>query len=294
MNKIILCCPFYNENLVADINIAEASKWVDEIHITEFDKSFKYTSHDYMFQNDCEKVHYHQMDASRLSEKPRKFIPHFFIHPISRWMNKMVRDTAWYNDGVSRNFSLWNSNYKDDDILILSDIDEIIDSKYANEIIDAVNQYGIITIKIHFTMFYFNLFCSNWSGPAYYSYRIFIVKGKYLRKRFYNDSDYLRKMGEQSNLLNKVKCLEGIKGYHHSWLGDEKFVVNKLKSYAHTLNCHSKEIFNDQGEIDIDVIKNNMRLGKSIFADISLNVNNEIELLSSVEKLKKDTPEFFL
>ena len=48
MNKIILCCPFYNENLVADINIAEASKWVDEIHITEFDKSFKYTSHDYM------------------------------------------------------------------------------------------------------------------------------------------------------------------------------------------------------------------------------------------------------
>ena len=294
MNKIILCCPFYNENLVADINIAEASKWVDEIHITEFDKSFKYTSHDYMFQNDCEKVHYHQMDASRLYEKPRKFIPHFFIHPISRWMNKMVRDTAWYNEGVSRNFSLWNSNYKDDDILILSDIDEIIDSKYADEIIDAVNHYGVITIKIHFTMFYFNLFCSNWSGPAYYSYRIFIVKGKYLRKRFYNDSDYLRKMGEQSNLLNEVKCLEGIKGYHHSWLGDEKFVVNKLKSYAHTLNCHSKEIFNDQGEIDIDVIKNNMRLGKSIFSNISLNVNNKIELLPSVEKLKKDAPEFFL
>ena len=294
MNKIILCCPFYNENLVADINIAEASKWVDEIHITEFDKSFKYTSHDYMYQNDCEKVHYHRMDALKLYKKPHKYIPHFFVHPISRWMNNMVRDTAWYNEGVSRNYSLWNSNYKDDDILILSDIDEIIDSKYAVEIIDAVNHYGVITIKIHFTMFYFNLFCSTWSGPTHYSYRIFIVKGKYLRKRFYNDSDYLRKMGEQSNLLNEVKCLEGIKGYHHSWLGDEKFVVNKLKSYAHTLKCHSKEIFNDQGEIDIDVIKNNMRLGKSIFADISLNVNNEIELLSSVEKLKKDTPEFFL
>ena len=91
MSKIILCCPFYNENLVADINIAEASKWVDEIHITEFDKSFKYTSHDYVFQNDCEKVHYHQMDALKLYKKPRKYIPHFFIHPISRWMNKMVR-----------------------------------------------------------------------------------------------------------------------------------------------------------------------------------------------------------
>lgn len=62
-------------------------------------------------------------------------------------MNNMVRDTAWYNEGVSRNYSLWNSNYKDDDILILSDIDEIIDSKYADEIIDAVNHYGVITIK---------------------------------------------------------------------------------------------------------------------------------------------------
>lgn len=101
-------------------------------------------------------------------------------------------------------------------------------------------------------------------------------------------------MGEQSKLLNKMKCLEGIKGYHHSWLGDEAFVVNKLKSYAHALDCHSKEIFNDQGEIDIDVIKNNMRLGKSIFPNILLNVNNEMELLPSVEKLKKDAPEFFL
>ena len=57
---------------------------------------------------------------------------------------------------------------------------------------------------------------------------------------------------------------------------------------------HSKDIINNQGEIDIDVIKNNMRLGKSIFSNISLNVNNKIELLPSVEKLKKDAPEFFL
>ena len=70
--------------------------------------------------------------------------------------------------------------------------------------------------------------------------------------------------------------------------------MNKLKSYAHTLDCHSKDIINNQGEIDIDVIKNNMRLGKSIFSNISLNVNNKIELLPSVEKLKKDAPEFFL
>lgn len=182
MSKIILCCPFFNENLIANLNIEEASKWVDEIHVTEFDKSFKYKLHEHCFHNRNEKVYYHPMDASKLYKKPRAFIPHFFLHPISRWMKKIIRDTAWYNDGVSRNYSLWNSNYQDDDTLILSDIDEIIDSKYANEIINAVDYYGIITIRVYFTMFYFNLFCPNWSGPSDYSYRIFIVKGDYLRK----------------------------------------------------------------------------------------------------------------
>lgn len=37
-----------------------------------------------------------------------------------------------------------------------------------------------------------------------------------------------------------------------------------------------------------------MRLGKSIFPNILLNVNNEMELLPSVEKLKKMLLSFFI
>ena len=75
MSKIILCCPFFNENLIANLNIEEASKWVDEIHVTEFDKSFKYKLHEHCFHNRNEKVYYHPMDASKLYKKPRAFIP---------------------------------------------------------------------------------------------------------------------------------------------------------------------------------------------------------------------------
>ena len=71
MSKIILCCPFFNENLIANLNIEEASKWVDEIHVTEFDKSFKYKLHEHCFHNRNEKVYYHPMDASKLYKKPR-------------------------------------------------------------------------------------------------------------------------------------------------------------------------------------------------------------------------------
>lgn len=78
MSKIILCCPFFNENLIANLNIEEASKWVDEIHVTEFDKSFKYKLHEHCFHNRNEKVYYHPMDASKLYKKATCIHSSFF------------------------------------------------------------------------------------------------------------------------------------------------------------------------------------------------------------------------
>ncbi len=294
--KIKLCCPFYNENLVAKINIAEASKFVDEIHLTECNKSFKYKEHNYCFekQSDNKKLFYHQIDGNKLYKRPRKYIPHIFLNPISKWMNHICFDTAWYNEGVSRNNSLWNSEYSDEDIIILSDIDEIIDYKYFDEIIESTKKYGIVTINIYFTMFYFNLFCNKWSGPQKYSYRIFCVRGDIMRKRFFNDSDFLRKQGEQFHLLDEVKCLDGMRGFHHSWLGDEKFVVNKLKSYAHTMDNHSLELYDNAGNININTIKQHIQNGISIFDNSKLEINNEIKLLKEVENIKKENPTFFI
>lgn len=290
-----MCCPFFNEKMVARINIEEASKWVDEIHVTEFNKSFKYTNHDPCFGelSLLPKVTYHPMDGFKIYKKPRKIIPYFFITPVSKWMSHVIFDTAWYNDGLSRNYSLLNSNYQDDDILILSDVDEIIDSRYADQIISAVQKYDVVTIGIHFTLFYFNLFCPKWSGPADYSYRIFAIKGKTMRTRFFNDSDFLRKCGEQHKLLGSVYCLEGLKGFHHSWLGDETFVANKLKSYAHSMSCHSPEIFTD-GEVNVDKIRKLIRNGNNIFENTPLVLNDSISLLPSVEKLRNTNPEFFI
>jgi hypothetical protein len=292
--KIKLCSPFYNETLIAGINIAESLKWVDEIHITECNKSFKYTPHDYCFDELVNpKVFYHQLDGLKAYQSPRKYIPHIEIPPVSRWLKNYCFDTAWRNDAVSRNNSLWGSDYEDNDIVILSDIDEIVDSQFADSLIENAKKYGIVTINIYFTMFYFNLFCPEWSGPIDYSYRIFAVKGDVMRNRFYNDSDYLRKMGESGKLLSEVKCLDGFKGYHHSWLGDEKFILNKLSSYAHAMDNHDSSIFTD-GQLDIKKIKEHFIAGKSIFSGIDLYKDDTISLLPSVEKLREDKPECFI
>ena len=74
MGKIILCCPFYNENLVANIQVCEASKWVDEIHVTECNKSFKYGPLDYCcnLEKENPKVRYHQLDGDKYYFRPKK------------------------------------------------------------------------------------------------------------------------------------------------------------------------------------------------------------------------------
>ena len=80
MSKIILCCPFFNENLIANLNIEEASKWVDEIHVTEFDKSFKYKLHEHCFHNRNEKVYITQwMHQNYIKSHVHSFLIFFFI-----------------------------------------------------------------------------------------------------------------------------------------------------------------------------------------------------------------------
>ena len=296
MNKIIICCPFYNENLVAGLNIHEASKWVDEIHITESNRSFKYTPHDFCFKytQSSDKVFYHQLDAGKYYLKPRKRIPHIIVHPVSRWMRHYYKNTAWYNEGVSRNHALWNVDYSDNDILILSDVDEIIDSRYADEIVEQTKKEGIVTIKLYFTIFYFNLWCPDFGGPHLYSYRIFAIRGDVLRQRFHNDSDYIRKLGERGELANQVKCLEGIKGFHHSWLGDETFILNKFNSFAHVLDDGFTMLKDKKGKIDVDSLREKLTTGGSIFDNTTCIINNDIPFIPGVEALREISPQYFL
>lgn len=293
MGKIIMCSPFYNENLVANVYVNEGSKWADEIHITECNKSFQYGNHDYCFKLDRpnNKVHYHQLDGNNYYLKPikrnRKYaLPHLLFRPVSRWMKHYCYDTAWYNEGVSRNHTLWNVDYDDDDILILSDIDEIIDSRCADEIVSEAYKRGAVTVKIYFTMFYFNLFCKEWSGPEGYSYRIFAVRGDVMRNKFYNDSDFLRKRGERSLLINSIHCLEGYKGFHHSWLGDEQFVATKMMSYSHPKEWHNDSCFDSYGNPNIEAIKNLIKEGRPVFGDVRLEIDKNIELMQSVERIR--------
>ncbi|MCL4487629.1 MAG: hypothetical protein M1570_05810 [Chloroflexi bacterium] len=282
--RIVECCPFYNESLVARAHIAESSRWVDEIHIVESNWTFQYAHKGYAFENTHPKVHYHAVDTTHQFKRKRSLIPYLDLqHRFSQ--HGFFRNPGWYNEMVQRNLACKLADIQDDDIVVLSDIDEIVDSQQAERLLTDVKKHEIITVRLHFTMFYFNLFSSNWGGPADYAYRTFMLTGRRLREEWRFDSDRLRKHGEHGKLRDGVYCPDMFSGFHHSWLGDESAISGKLTAYAHAEHSNlSDPIF----------IRQRIHSKSSIFAGHDLVADNTIPLLQSVEALRPEFPQYFI
>ncbi len=288
--KIKLFVPYFNEQMIARINILSSSKWVDEIHLTESNftfqgtpKKFNFDLNSYKSDKFISKINYHAIDFSSYFLFNRKIIPHFWVKNRPNWHPKVFYNASWFNEGIQRNMSCNKTYINDEDVIILSDIDEIIDPKKIDQILLEVKKHKIVTIKLHFSIFYFNLFSSFWSGPSDYSYRVFILTGKEFKRRNF-DYDTLRKQGERNQLINEVYCLPEICGFHHSWIGNLEFIKSKLSAYAHVEHNN----LNDDSYLD-DCLKN----GKSLFSNHEVHVNNSIELLDAINDEKDNYQEFF-
>ena len=190
----------------------------------------------------------------------------------------------WYNEAFQRNFVANSIKPNDDDYIVLSDVDEILNFDKWDKIKSQVDKYGIVTCPLYFTMFYFNLFVDNWGGPENYSYRVFVMSGKYFNSLDVS-SDELRKCGERKKLIDKIYCMDEICGFHHSWLGDANAVLKKMNAYAHSISEHKGS--------DIAYIERCIKTGEPFFEGASLSYRPEIKLLPAVERMRSQYPELF-
>lgn len=277
---------FYTENLVAGIKARANQGMVDRFLLGESNRTFKYAPKPYVFDVQAPHVRCVRIDGDRDFVPPRLGIKRKFPF-VGR------KNPGWTNEAIQRNFCAASllPDVADDDVVILSDVDEIIDWSHRDKLLDLVREHGIVTIRLHFTMFFFDLFSVDWPGPPDYSGRVFLMTGRHFRNLDLT-SDQLRKKGERGELLGKVHCPDEIMGFHHSWAGDVDFVAAKIQAYAHDAADHADGLFRD-GACSPDTIREFLSAGRSFFPDHHVVHRPDIPLLPEVEAMRAIRPDLF-
>ncbi len=254
---------FYNEHDALTIKQGEAARWVDELHLCEATRTFRGQARASSGLQADDFLRIHQFDGDR-------------FHPEYKWgLSRYApffrrKDMARKNETMQRNAVHELLSPEDDDIVILADVDEIIDSRHAEAIIAAAREHGIVSIRLRHTFFFLNLFSTRfheaWPGsPPDYAYRVFVMTGAYLNT-MRRTSDRLRRLGEWNRLGGEVHLMDGYRGTHHSWLGDAETAFTKLKSYAHRTEEHDPDLVDAaSGEITLARLAQAISKGRSLF-----------------------------
>jgi beta-1,4-mannosyl-glycoprotein beta-1,4-N-acetylglucosaminyltransferase len=201
--KVIDCFIFYNEIDMLKFRLKELNDCVDFFVLVECIKTHQNNDKELFFENN----------------------KHQFTEYLDKIIHIIVKDNiptgdenAWYRENYQRrciDTGIKKLNLNNDDIIIISDLDEIPDSNTINIIKNSNNFNGIYILEQD--LYYYNL------NTKYNSKS---TLAKILNYGSYNgDPQSLR----GNNTIPTIK--NG--GWHFSYFGDVKFIKNKLLNFAH-------------------------------------------------------------
>ena len=243
--KIFDCFTFNDENSILEIRLNEMSKYVDIFVIIEFGQN-----------------HQGKKKGKKINENIlKKFedkIRYIYVEKFNENMS------SWERENYQRNYiqnGLYDANQ--DDIIIISDLDEIPNLKKIN-----FNDIGnsVYAFKQINSMYKFNLVRDfNWFGSKLCKLKN-LKSPQWLRSlKVHKKYNYFRidKFFSKNYIFN-FKIIEN-GGWHFGWIRDIEEIINKLNSFAHIEFNNSK-------------FKNNEYIYNCI--------ENNINFLNTDEKLK--------
>jgi beta-1,4-mannosyl-glycoprotein beta-1,4-N-acetylglucosaminyltransferase len=198
------CFPFFNEIDLLEIRLNELDSVVDKFVLVEAE----------LTQSLLPKKLYFEENKDRFNK---------FLHKIEHI--KLTKEQCVNNDG-----NLWNmENFQrdcikigldniapdDNDIVMISDLDEIPESKSVNSIVNLLNEsteHNIVSLDMGFFAYFLNLKASerNWVGTV-------ISKYGYIKnvtpQSIRNNKDYFPRKPDS--------------GWHFSWMGGYEKVYEK-------------------------------------------------------------------
>jgi beta-1,4-mannosyl-glycoprotein beta-1,4-N-acetylglucosaminyltransferase len=235
MKKIYDCFLFFNELEILELRMNILNDVVDYFVIVESTKTFSskpknlfYGDNESLFEKFKDKIIHVIID-----DTPVNFINiNYITNPKTEGeiLNNKILKYVDESPGWSRHETQWGVetyqrecilkgliNCNDDDIIIVSDVDEIPNPDELIKIKENFNNEDIIEFKQNMYYYYFNVLKeTDWSGPKLCSF-------KYIKDIALNG---LR----QNKHTNKV-ISNG--GWHFSFMGGEEKIVEKLEAYAH-------------------------------------------------------------
>ncbi|UPQ78419.1 hypothetical protein M0M57_12410 [Flavobacterium azooxidireducens] len=274
------CFIFFNELDLLEIRLNELDGVVDKFVLVEADRTFQNTKKPFIFEENKERFskYLHKIIHIKLTKYPL-FIP--VINPFSPWKIEFFQRDSVVNGLV---------NCKPDDIIMISDVDEIPNPVVIkNQIEKGVHKiYGL---KMDMFMYYLNNKLtfdggSNmskeeskdgiWHCTALLPYKLLKKKPYKIRKTIMRT----KRRGEVYEILPNA-------GWHFTYVGGAKKIVEKLESFSHTE-------YNLDEFKDINKISELIKKGKDLFGrdmefevvDLSYNLPNYLKTSEAQQKFK--------
>jgi len=239
--KLIDCFMYFDEDLVLDIRLNTLGKVVDKFIICEATrdhagnkKNLKFNYNNFStFKN---KIEYIVVDDMPIKVKP----------PKKNWHENHARD-QFQRNALNRGIKKYDSN----DLIMISDIDEIPNPKRINEF-DIKKKYACFLQKNYQSKInLLNITNQNWPGT------------KICQKKYLKSPQWLRNIKTKKRSFwklfgdNQPQIIEN-GGWHFSFLKQPEGIKTKINSYSH-------QEFNSEKFTNIKNIEQKISKGVDLF-----------------------------
>ena len=243
------CVTYKNEDIILELRFNTLNKFVDKFIIVEATKNHA---------GKPKKLNFSIEKFKKFEEKIRYII----VDDMPEKVSSFYYNRRWWHENIVRDIHQRNQimrglqDAQDDDLIVISDIDEIPDLSKLNNF--KLKKYAVFSQR--FYKYKFNLLSP--SQTPYQGSRI--VRKKYLKSPQWLRHQYSKKIKFwqiHRYFTNPPIIKNG--GWHFSFIGSPETVKNKIEDYAHG------EI-NTQKNKDLDRIKQKIRDNEDVIDDVVL------------------------
>ena len=231
---------YFDEDLVLDIRLNTLNDKVDKFIIAEATKNHA---------GENKKLNFKIEHFSKFRDKIQYLVvddlPTNVKSPKKGWHENHARDQHQRNS-IERGYK----NYNDDDLIMISDIDEIPNPEKLEQF-NTKNRYACFLQKnFQSKINLLNITDGDWAGTKICQKK-YLKSPQWLRNIKIKKKPFWKIFDKQIQLIN-----DG--GWHFSFLKDPESIKNKIISYSHQ-EYNTKEFTN------VDLIKNKISKGEDLF-----------------------------